>query len=172
MGQRVSQPVSPVLEELQGRFATWRSTGRKGERIPEALWEAAAVAARELGVNRVSRAAGLDYTRLKRRVAGSGAPQAETSPTATGPVFVELPTDSVASRSAWSSSRACAGGSRFGWPGTIRRLWWRWPKRSRGPSGDPDHAPAADPGGGGAGGFSPLCAAYRYAQLEGEPVRG
>jgi len=97
MGQRVSQPVSPVLEELQGRFATWRSTGRKGERIPEALWEAAAVAARELGVNRVSRAAGLDYTRLKRRVLGDGAPQAETSPTATGPVFVELPMDSVAS---------------------------------------------------------------------------
>ncbi len=96
MGQRVSQPVSPVLEELQRRFATWRSTGRKGERIPEALWEAAAVAARELGVNRVSRAAGLDYTRLKRRVLGDDAPQAETSPTATGPVFVELPTDSVA----------------------------------------------------------------------------
>ncbi len=97
MGRSVSQPVSPVLEELQRRFATWRSTGRKGERIPEALWEAAAVAARELGVNRVSRAAGLDYTRLKRRVLGDDAPQAETSPTATGPVFVELPTDSVAS---------------------------------------------------------------------------
>ena len=97
MGQRVSQPVSPVLEELQRRFATWRSAGRKGERIPEALWEAAVVAARELGVNRVSRAAGLDYTRLKRRVLGDGAPQAETSPTATGPVFVELPMDSVAS---------------------------------------------------------------------------
>ncbi len=97
MGQRVSQPVSPVLEELQRRFATWRSAGRKGERIPEALWESAVVAARELGVNRVSRAAGLDYTRLKRRVLGDGAPQAETSPTATGPVFVELPMDSVAS---------------------------------------------------------------------------
>ena len=96
MGQRVSAPVSPVLEELQRRFATWRSTGRKGRRIPEALWEAATAAARELGVNRVSRAAGLDYTRLKRRVLGDDAPQAETSPTATGPVFVELPTDSVA----------------------------------------------------------------------------
>jgi hypothetical protein len=98
MGERISQPEPPVLEELQRRFATWRSTGRKGERIPEALWEAAAVAARELGVNRVSRAAGLDYTRLKRRVLGDDASQAETSPTATGPVFVELPIESVAQR--------------------------------------------------------------------------
>ncbi len=54
------------------------------------------MAARELGVNRVSRAAGLDYTRLKRRVAGSGTPQVKSSPTATRPVFVELPMDSVA----------------------------------------------------------------------------
>jgi len=96
MGQRNSPPVSPVLEELQRRFAAWRSAGAKGRRIPEALWEAAAVAARELGVNRVSRAIGLDYTRLKRRVLGDGAPQAEASATATGPVFVELPLDSVA----------------------------------------------------------------------------
>ena len=99
MGQRVSQPASPVLEELQRRFASWRSTGHKGERIPEALWEAAAVAAGELGINRVSRAIGLDYTRLKRRVARGGAPQVKTStPTATGPVFVELPLESVAQR--------------------------------------------------------------------------
>ena len=96
MVQRVSQPVSPVLEELQRRFAAWRSTGRKGRRIPEALWEAATVAARELGVNRVSRGIGLDYTRLKRRVVGSGAPQVKSSSTGAGPVFVELPMHSVA----------------------------------------------------------------------------
>ena len=96
MVQRVSQPVSPVLEELQRQFAAWRSTGCKGRRIPEALWEAATVAARELGVNRVSRGIGVDYTRLKRRVAESGAPQVKSSSTGAGPVFVELPMDSVA----------------------------------------------------------------------------
>ena len=98
MGQRISEPVSPELEELQRRFATWRSTGPKGRRIPEALWEAAAVAAKELGINRVSRGIGLDYTRLKRRVLGDGAAQVKTSPTATGPVFVELALDNVAQR--------------------------------------------------------------------------
>ena len=29
MGQKVSHPVAPVLEEAQRRFASWRSTGHK-----------------------------------------------------------------------------------------------------------------------------------------------
>lgn len=92
MGQKVSHPVAPVLEEAQRRFASWRGTGRKGRRIPEDLWQAATLAARELGVNPVSRAIGLDYMRLKRRVAGSDgvSPQTKRSPTTTEPTFVEL----------------------------------------------------------------------------------
>ena len=95
MGQIVSRPVAPVLEEAQRRFASWRSTGRKGRRIPEELWQAATLAARELGVNPVSRAIGLDYMRLKRRVARSNGvgPQTMTSPTADRPTFIELPMD-------------------------------------------------------------------------------
>jgi hypothetical protein len=95
MGQIVSRPVAPVLEEAQRRFASWRSTGRKGRRIPEELWQAATLAGRELGVNPVSRAIGLDYMRLKRRVARSNgvSPQAKTSPTADRPTFIELPMD-------------------------------------------------------------------------------
>ncbi len=97
MGQKISHPVAPVLEEAQRRFASWRSTGRKGRRIPEQLWQAATLAARELGVNPVSRAIGLDYTRLKRRVARSNgvSPQTKSSPTTAGPTFVELAMDSV-----------------------------------------------------------------------------
>ena len=97
MGQKISHPVAPVLEEAQRRFASWRSTGRKGRRIPEELWQAATLAARELGVNPVSRAIGLDYMRLKRRVARSDGvnPQTKTSPTTTGPTFVELAMDTV-----------------------------------------------------------------------------
>ena len=97
MGQKVSHPVAPVLEEAQRRFASWRSTGRKGRRIPEELWQVATLAAKELGVNPVSRAIGLDYTRLKRRVARSDgvSPQTKTSPTTIGPTFVELAMDTV-----------------------------------------------------------------------------
>ncbi len=97
MGQKVSLPDTSVLEEVQRCFASWRSTGRKGRRIPEQLWQAATLAARELGVNPVSRAIGLDYTRLKRRVARSNgvSPQTKSSPTTAGPTFVELAMDSV-----------------------------------------------------------------------------
>jgi len=95
MGQKISHPVAPVLEEAQRRFASWRSTGSKGRRIPEELWQAATLAAGELGVNPVSRAIGLDYMRLKRRVARSNGvnPRAKTSPTADRPTFIELPMD-------------------------------------------------------------------------------
>jgi len=97
MGQKISHPVAPVLEEAQRRFASWRSTGHQGRRIPEELWQAATLAARELGVNPVSRAIGLDYMRLKRRVAGSDgvSPQTKSSPTTAEPTFVELAMDTV-----------------------------------------------------------------------------
>lgn len=97
MGQNISHPVAPVLEEAQRRFTSWRSTGRKGRRIPEELWQAAILAARELGVNPVSRALGLDYMRLKRRVTRSdgASPQTKSSPTTTGPTFVEFAMDTV-----------------------------------------------------------------------------
>jgi hypothetical protein len=97
MGQKISHPVAPVLEEAQRRFASWRSTGHKGRRIPEELWQTATLAARELGINPVSRAIGLDYMRLKRRVAGSDgvSPQTKSSPTTTEPTFVELAMDTV-----------------------------------------------------------------------------
>ncbi|MBD3855651.1 MAG: hypothetical protein IFK92_03805 [Acidobacteria bacterium] len=97
MGQKISHPVAPVLEEAQRRFASWRSTGRKGRRIPEELWQAATLAAGELGVNPVSRAIGLDYMRLKRRVTGSDgvSPQTKSSPTTAEPTFVELAMDTV-----------------------------------------------------------------------------
>ena len=97
MGQKISHPVAPVLEEAQRRFASWRNTGHKGRRIPEDLWQAATLAARELGVNPVSRAIGLDYTRLKRRVTRSdgASPQTKNPPTTTEPTFVELAMDTV-----------------------------------------------------------------------------
>ncbi len=49
------------------------------------------MAAGELGVNPVSQAIGLDYVKLKRRLTGSSASQAEASSATAGPTFVELP---------------------------------------------------------------------------------
>jgi hypothetical protein len=88
--------VAPKLEELQRRFEAWRRTGRKGRRIPEALWGAATELARELGVHRVARALALDYTTLKGRVVGRVAAKAKASSSVVEPAFVELAVEAVA----------------------------------------------------------------------------
>ncbi len=95
MGQKVSHPVVPVLEEAQRRFSAWRSNGRKGQRIPEELWQLAMAAARELGVNPVCRAIGLDYVRLKRRLNRSDTRQSRTAPNVAAATFVEFPMNPV-----------------------------------------------------------------------------
>lgn len=62
-------PVS--IERVRAQFESWRAQKRKGERIPEPLWQAAEQAARKHGIHPVSHAVRLDYTHLKRRVRGA-----------------------------------------------------------------------------------------------------
>ena len=70
----VNGKVVPTVELDQVRFAfdRWRrQRGGKG-RIPERLWDLATSAARTNRVGLVSREVGLDFTRLKERVAKGG----------------------------------------------------------------------------------------------------
>jgi len=75
------------MQRVCRRFERWRE-GRKARLpIPEALWAAAAEAAREHGVFRVSKALHLEYGKLKR--------MAETRPAVVRPAmapttFLEL----------------------------------------------------------------------------------
>jgi hypothetical protein len=79
------------VKRVRAELEEWRGQRDRGNRIPEALWEAAVAAARQHGVHRVSRALGLDYSCLKRRMReGSGGER----------LFVEL----GASRSASGTS--------------------------------------------------------------------
>ena len=55
------------VERVRERLEKWRAGERRGGRIPEKLWEAAARAARRHGVSGVCRALGLDYNGLRRR---------------------------------------------------------------------------------------------------------
>ena len=56
---------------LRARVDAWRSTKKRGARIPEVLWEAAVELAATHGVYHVSRGLGVDYSKLKRLVTES-----------------------------------------------------------------------------------------------------
>ena len=88
MGTNRSKELPAGLERVRMGLATWREQRRGGERIPDELWGEAARAVRQYGLNRVSKALGLDYNHLKRRAGGrAGATEPSMG---TRPVFVEL----------------------------------------------------------------------------------
>ena len=89
-----------ALAVLARRFAQWRSTRVRGERIPTSLWSEAADLARELGVCRVAQVLRLDYYKLKRLAAEARPPRSNASqePSSPSPHFIELPPPSAPSR--------------------------------------------------------------------------
>jgi hypothetical protein len=58
----------PTLAEVQSRFADWRKNKKHRSRIPENLWTAAVMLSQEHSLHKISRALGLSYTDLKKRV--------------------------------------------------------------------------------------------------------
>jgi len=95
MRQKITLTQTTALLDLQQQFTAWRESGRVGKRIPEELWDAATDMARQVGVNRVSKAAALDYSKLKRRLNGNDITQTNKPSAATG--FVQLPMDALVS---------------------------------------------------------------------------
>jgi hypothetical protein len=70
------------------KLEAWRKSRRMGSRMPEELWTEITGWARQLGVNRVSRAMGLNFTDLKKRVEqGQGLCRV---PAVVRPTFVEF----------------------------------------------------------------------------------
>lgn len=76
------------LQRLAEQFKTWRATRRRGQHIPEDLWQAATDFARVHGLNPTVAALRLNYYALQRRLQTGRAPGCER---ANAPVFVELP---------------------------------------------------------------------------------
>jgi hypothetical protein len=74
----------PELKALRERIGQWRAN-RQSREMPSELWDAAAEAARRLGVSYVSTALGVGYASLKARA--SGAPPRAATPR---PAFVEV----------------------------------------------------------------------------------
>jgi hypothetical protein len=88
MSEESGGGVTTELEQVRGALARWRAARGKGQRIPEALWREAVRAAKRHGLNPVSRALGLDYSCLKRRLVGSGWNRKKA--VALTPAFVEV----------------------------------------------------------------------------------
>jgi hypothetical protein len=64
-----------ALEALRDRIEAWRGARPRTRAMPEALWNEAAVLAREVGVYRVAHALKLSFDTLKRRVGSMDAHQ-------------------------------------------------------------------------------------------------
>ena len=82
-----SAATGEEIEGLRARIEAWRRSEHRGRRMPEELWQEAGAAARKLGVCPVSRALGLGYQTLKRRVSPN-----EPSPSnvVSHPRFIEV----------------------------------------------------------------------------------
>ena len=89
MTQGSRRPSRDTLSDLQSEFERWRRSRRRGTRIPEALWRAAAEAAGECGVSKTAQTLGLDYYGLKKRLE-STFEVSEPEPTG-GHEFLEIP---------------------------------------------------------------------------------
>lgn len=99
--------VPAGLEQVRADLAAWRGQRRKGDRIPEELWQRAGRAVRQYGLNPVSRALRLDYYRLKRLSGRCAAQRPRGADTGTRPVFVELSSDGVGEEVRTESGLAC-----------------------------------------------------------------
>ena len=91
MRGRKRREVPARLSRLEQRFAGWRRTRQKGERIPPPLWKAAAKAAKDIGLNQTATVLKVDYYSLKKHVDRYGV-EAKVNPP-----FVELPPMPLAS---------------------------------------------------------------------------
>jgi hypothetical protein len=85
MGVEEKQGLPAAIEGARAELEAWRTQRRRGQRIPAGVWQSAVRAASRHGVHQVSRALGLDYVRLKRRVV-----QATGKGPAVEATFVEL----------------------------------------------------------------------------------
>lgn len=82
--------IPDELLQLSQQLETWRSAHPPRSRLPETMWSAAADMAQRHGLHCTSKALRLDYTRLKKRLAGGAA----DSPTPAS--FLELLTSPAA----------------------------------------------------------------------------
>lgn len=83
------EELAAKIEPLREQVEKWRQSRGRNEHMPEPLWEAARVLAKEYGVSPVQGMLRIDYRGLQRRVFGIRNDASKAGGTATR--FVELP---------------------------------------------------------------------------------
>ena len=83
-------PSRDLLSDVRRQFERWRRSRKRGTRIPEALWRAAAEAGQEHGVSKTAQALRLDYYALKERVESVAEERPAVAPP-NGVKFLEIP---------------------------------------------------------------------------------
>ena len=86
MNKKIASPIPEPIVQLQRRLDELRSTRPHRTKLPETVWQAAVELAREHGLYSVAHPLRLDYTQLKKRLAGV----VTVSRKAAAPAFVEL----------------------------------------------------------------------------------
>ena len=61
------------LDSIRRRFERWRGTRKGHARIPDSLWDAAALMAGRYGISRTAKALGVNYQVLKNRLGRTAA---------------------------------------------------------------------------------------------------
>lgn len=122
MNRKGTRSIAEPIAQLQRELEEYRRSQPRRAKLPESIWEAAAVLAREHGVYAVAQALRLDYMGLKKRVGGDVASQ---RPANSKPVFVELiappPAKQEECRIEFESTRG--GKVRIHWPVKVAPDW-------------------------------------------------
>ena len=99
---------SSQVERARKKFGAWRRSRKVVSRIPDDLWELAVDAAREVGVNQASRALGLEYYALKKRLSASA-----DRPVLEASSFVEFDSSAPPFFTEWAVEMENASGARM-----------------------------------------------------------
>lgn len=108
------------LTQLERQLSAWRRRQSGRPRLPQALWSAAVDLARTQGPSLVARTLGLDYTKLRQRLAGTA------SPPMTPTTFVEVTGEALSGAGPGESSVELSDGTgarmSFRVPGDLATL--------------------------------------------------
>lgn len=95
MHTRKRGDVPARLMRLEQRFAEWRRTRKRGERIPRSLWASAAKLAAKYGVSQTATVLKLDYVSLQSHLDRQNADRHDSDAAKTTFVELSAPTISV-----------------------------------------------------------------------------